>query len=386
MNNIKILFITHYNGMYGANQSLCKLILELKNDYNISPVVLVPSHGPICDFLEDNDIKYYISHFYWWVNADTGIFQMLLNFRKQIINLMRVPRLARLVKNDGIDLVYSNSITINVGYFLSKKLQCPHIWHIREAMEQINLRFSLGLKLSKKILKVAANQYIVISDFINKAFNDLLPDEKVKRIYNGISIDLEYKRINNMFDENINICCVGLLCEQKNQFNILEAIKILKEKGKSNVRLHLIGTAKKLYLEELELYINQQGLKSNVILYGHQKNVNKLLVGMNLGIMPSRDEAFGRVSIEYMLHKMPVIASKSGANEEIIKSGVNGFLYKLNDAEELAQNLAYYLDKPSELDRMGEIAFNYAKENFSSSQNTQAIYQVIHNLIYQSNI
>ncbi len=386
MNNIKILFITHYNGMYGANQSLCKLILELKNDYNISPVVLVPSHGPICDFLEDNDIKYYISHFYWWVNADTGIFQMLLNFRKQIINLMRVPRLARLVKNDGIDLVYSNSITINVGYFLSKKLQCPHIWHIRETLNAYNLKFSLGVSYSKYFLKRGADKYIVISDFLLKSYKGILPSSKTLKVYNGVSVVIENKVNNTRNTNTLNICCVGIICEQKNQLEILEAISILRKKGITNVRLHLIGSNKKDYLQEINEYIKENKLDEMVCIYGHQSNINQILNTMNVGVVAARDEAFGRVSIEYMLHKMRVIARKSGAKGEIIKSGVNGFLYKLNDAEELAQNLAYYLDKPSELDRMGEIALNYAKENFSSSQNTQAIYQVIQNLIYQSNI
>jgi len=141
-----------------------------------------------------------------------------------------------------------------------------------------------------------------------------------------------------------------------------------------------VGSAKSEYLERCKQYITQHSLERNVIIHGHHPNVNDLLSRMNLGIMSSRDEAFGRVNIEYMLHKIPVIASKSGANEEIIKEGINGFLYKLNDAEELAQKIAYYINQPSELEIMGSIAFDYAETNFSSIQNTHAIYQIIQNL------
>jgi glycosyltransferase involved in cell wall biosynthesis len=45
---------------------------------------------------------------------------------------------------------------------------------------------------------------------------------------------------------------------------------------------------------------------------------------MNIGLMCSRDEAFGRVTIEFMLHKMPVIASNSGANPELVINRING--------------------------------------------------------------
>ncbi len=76
--------------MYGANQSLCRLIMDLHDNYNIEPIVLLPSRGEICEFLEQNKINYYVSHFYWWVNADKGILQKLLNYRKQFRNLFRL--------------------------------------------------------------------------------------------------------------------------------------------------------------------------------------------------------------------------------------------------------------------------------------------------------
>jgi len=241
MNTKKILFITHYHGMYGANQSLCKLILELRDLYKIYPIILVPSRGSICDVLEQNNIKYYISHYYWWVNNNDGIFQKILNVRKQVRNLIRISKLIRLLKSEQIDLVYSNSITINIGYYLSKKLHKPHIWHIRESLEQFRFKFSFGVLFSQQFLQKGANNYIVISDFIQKSYTGLLPSEKTTRIYNGVSLDLEYKRIHNTYDENINLCCVGVLCEQKNQLDIIKAIKILKDKGKENILLHLVG-------------------------------------------------------------------------------------------------------------------------------------------------
>lgn len=384
-NKPTILFITHYHGMYGANQSLCKLIIELKEKYDINPIVLVPSFGEICNVLAQNNIKYNVSHYYWWVNENDGIFQKLLNIRKQFRNLFRVSELVSLLKNENIALVYSNSITINIGYFLSKKLHCQHIWHIRESLEHFRFKFSLGVLFSQKFLKKGADKYIVISDFIQKSYINLLPPEKTVRIYNGVSIDFENKRISNVYDKNINLCCLGVLCEQKNQLYILKAIKILKENGCENIILHLIGNAKKNYLEELEQYITHHSLECNVIIHGHKSNINELLSTMNLGIMPSNGEAFGRVTIEYMLHKIPIIASESGANTEIISDGFNGFLFKLNDEKELANKIAYYMNQPSELERMGNIAFDYAKTNFSSKKNTQAIHQIIQELLENSN-
>jgi glycosyltransferase involved in cell wall biosynthesis len=379
---IKTLFVTHYAEMYGANKSLCTLIVELRDNYGIRPVVLLPRSGSICEFLTENNIKHYISPYYWWVNNNQGGFQRLLNVRKQFRNIFRIPKLVNLIKNEHIDLVYSNSITINIGYFLSIKLNCPHIWHIRESLDQFNFKFSLGNFLSKFFLKRGAAKYIVISDFLKNSYDNLLPLGKTEKVYNGVSLNLE-ERISNSVAEVLKICCVGVLCEQKNQLDVLRAICLLRQNGITNVRLHLIGSAKKEYLEEIRQYITCNNLLEEIVLHGHQTNVNELLATMNIGIMTSRDEAFGRVTVEYMLHKMPVIASISGANEEINKDGVTGFMYQLGKVEELSQKIKYFIDNPAELQRMGNAAQIHATTNFSSKQNSRAIYQIIKDLTAQ---
>ncbi|HRT81433.1 MAG TPA: glycosyltransferase family 4 protein [Bacteroidales bacterium] len=381
-NRLNILFITHYPGMYGANQSMCQLIIELRNNYKITPVVLLPSRGDICEFLEQNDIKYFVSHYYWWVNAEKGVYQYFLNWRKQIINLMRVKNLVRLVENEGIDLVYSNSVTINIGAFLSRKLKCPHIWHIRESLDSFHFKLSLGNFISKLFLKTAANKYILISDYLIDAYSKLLPADKIQRIYNGIDfnrINLKPEKRNHFF----NMCMVGIISEQKNNMDALRALNILvNNSGFTNLRLHLIGGWKADYLELINTYIDENRLQEYVVFHGHTKDIDNLLSTMDLGLMCSRDEAFGRVTVEYMLHKIPVIASNSGANPELVKDDINGYLYSIYHPEELAGKIFTFIQSPEKCKQMGINAFYYGKSHFSSEQNTKEIYKVIKKMIH----
>lgn len=376
-----ILFITHYPSMYGANQSMCRLITELRDNYNITPIVLLPSTGDICEFLEQNDIKYFVSHYYWWVNAEKGIFQYLLNWRKQIINFVRVKSMVRLVENEGVDLVYSNSATINIGAFLSRRLKCPHIWHFRESLEQFHFKLSLGNFISKLFLKTAANKYILISDYLINAYAKLLPDDKIQRIYNGIDfnrINLKPEKKNHFF----NMCMVGIISDQKNNLDALKALCILVKKSKLvNIRLHFIGGHKTEYLQMLKKYIAENELEDYVIFHGHAKDIDALLSTMDLGLMCSRDEAFGRVTVEYMLHKIPVIASNSGANTEIVKENINGTIYTIYNANELAEKISTFVTQPDLLKLMGETAYDYGKENFSSERNTALIFGAIQEVV-----
>lgn len=375
-----ILFITHYPGMYGANLSLCTLIKELRASYNIEPIVLLSSRGDICEFLEQNDIKYYVFHFYWWVNADSGIFQKFLNYRKQIRNILSLSELLRELEQEKIDLIYSNSVTINIGVSLSRKLRCPHIWHLRETMQAYDFKYSIGNFLVKRVFAKGADRYIVISDFLFNSYKNYLPLIITKRIYNGVTLDVEDKSTNS-FTTVLNIAIIGILCDQKNQLDALKALKILMTKEINQIKLHFIGGSKEEYLIAVKKYIVENELTENVIFYGHQKDVNRILSSMNVGLVCARDEAFGRASIEYMLHGMPVIASKSGANEELVLEGENGLLYELYQVEELAEKMIYFLDNPAMVQKMGTRARHYATSNFSSAQNTDAIYQVIEELV-----
>ena len=105
--------------------------------------------------------------------------------------------------------------------------------------------------------------------------------------------------------------------------------------------------------------------------------MNAFFNGMNLGLVCARDEAFGRVTIEMMYHRTPVIASKSGANPELIQEGKCGELYELFHPEQLADRIACFVQKPELLETYGAYAQRYAIDNFSSARNTKLIYQQI---------
>lgn len=376
-----ILFIAHYSAMYGANQSLCSLMVALKREYNITPIVLLPREGEICAYLEREKIRYVVSHYYWWVNNDTGILQWGLNIRKQLRNRSRIQKLAQIFINESIDLVYTNSITVNIGVYLSHRLKCPHIWHIRETLEAYEFQFSLGNFLSKQILKKGASTYIAISNFVASRYTGIIPSDKIKVIYNGVSLDIAPKK-EIAKDDILRICIVGIVSEQKKQMDAVKALNILvNKKGYKNIQLHIIGGHKEEYLQQLSWYIKTNLLDTYVVNHGHQKDIHSLLDQMHIGIVCARDEGFGRSSVEFMLHRMPVIASRSGANEEIIKEGTCGYLYPLHDVDRLANIVEQFVNDPTLLDSVGKSALEYAQSNFSSKLNCKSIFCEIKKLI-----
>ena len=91
--------------------------------------------------------------------------------------------------------------------------------------------------------------------------------------------------------------------------------------------------------------------------------------------MASKSEAFGRVTIEYMMANIAVIASNTGANPELIDNQKNGLLYNYNDYEDL-KNKIVLLKNNKEMRK--EIAENgcESSKKYTAEINASSIYNL----------
>ena len=96
-------------------------------------------------------------------------------------------------------------------------------------------------------------------------------------------------------------------------------------------------------------------------------------------IMPSLWEAFGLTAVEAMCHSKPVLASDRGALPELVRHGVNGWIFPLN--KEKLVSLLLSLDKDS-LARMGKDARIIYETEFSGKvmrSNLNKLYECVAN-------
>lgn len=372
-----VLFVTHYAGFYGANKSLLTLMVLLRDRHGVQPMVLLPNRGAMCAMLEEQGIEYVVSPYYWWVNYNHGLFQWALNKRKQWINWRRAKRIGGQLKARNIDLVYSNSVCVSMGFLVAKCLGLPHVWQFRESLTQFSL--SLSLSLSKRVLADKINRkYVLISDYMMSFYRPYLPQDRMICVYNGVDLpNGTFRMEENRFHNRLQVACVGVICEQKNQMELLQAQYALHKRG-IDIDTWFVGTCNdKAYLKSIQDYANDNGLVGMTHFVGHVDKVFEVLQKMNLGVVTAHDEAFGRVTVEYMLMKMPVIVSRSGASPELVKSGQTGLIYELGDVESLADDIESYCFNPDLLVSQGEAAFSDATERFSAGSNMEHIYNQI---------
>ena len=86
----------------------------------------------------------------------------------------------------------------------------------------------------------------------------------------------------------------------------------------------------------------------------------------DLAIMSSHNEAFGRVTIEYMMSGLPVVAYNGGATIEIIENNISGLLY--NNIPEMVLKIKSLIYDKKLRSTIGENGKEKAIKTFSEYQ------------------
>lgn len=360
--------------MAGANRSLLQLILELKRNYNIEPYVLIPkdnSNSLFTKTLTENEISYITARYSWFKSSKKGIKNYLYYF----FNIFFYPIIAYKLKKNDFNIVHSNSSTIDIGVFLSKIKKAKHIWHLREfGFSDYNLTPFFGERFEKYIYNLPNNTFIAISKKIQENYQKIITNRKIHLIYNGIPINNKLAVHRN---EKVQFCCIGLINENKNQLEILKAASILVNQYMcKNFHITFAGIEDEKYKKHLIEFIKTNQLSDYVTFLGEISNVSDFLTQMDVGLMVSINEAFGRVTIEYMLHNLAVIASNSGANPELIENKKNGLLYELHNIKDLSKAMHSLIINPIIINKLGNSGLNTAQNKFSSCNNTKCIYNL----------
>lgn len=376
-----VLFVSHsVNFNSGANRSMIQLILELRELYHVNPLVLVPlarvnkgDYG-LEKTCQDYDFDV-VRSICPWMNTNKIWLQKI----KYIIFQVYSPFLVKKLKKYNIDLVHTNVSVIDIGAKISEALGVPHIWHLREfGTETESVRIKSEEYLGELINKCSA--FIAISNVIMQSYYDRIPHNKIYLIYNGISLKKTNIQSSHQ-NHRVEIVMVGSIAEHKNQLEAVKAVYYLVSSNVLNFHLTFVGGGQDEYLHSIKKYIDDNSLEEYVSFLGSRNDVSEILSQMDIGLMLSKSEAFGRVTVEYMFHNLAVIASDKGANVELIKNGETGFLYRFGDPMDLASKMKLLMNNRNLLCEISNKGRNFAVNNFTSEKNTAAVYKLYNDIL-----
>lgn len=382
---MKVLYICNRGETGGATKSLLNLVLQLSK-MGVEPYVLTPNkHGYVMNFCKKNNIKCFYIKYYEigyalntsflkkWIKILLYPFFWIMNV---VFNQFQVAKIKQIIPIKEIDIIHTNVNRDNYGILLSKKYKIPNIMHLREFgtldFECYYLRHNIY-----KYYNNSVDLFIAISKSIERFYiQKEIPNNKIITIYNGVDRDsIISKKYTKMITDTFKIVMVGGISENKGQVQVVEALKLMSDRERKNIVVDFYGTGDNKYIIKLKEKIKKYNLNSNFCFKGYKKNINEIISKYDIAIMASKSEAFGRVTIEYMMANIAVIASNTGANPELIDNQKNGLLYNYNDYEDL-KNKIVLLKNNKEMRK--EIAENgcESSKKYTAEINASSIYNL----------
>ena len=111
----------------------------------------------------------------------------------------------------------------------------------------------------------------------------------------------------------------------------------------------------------------QRSASANCRFHGNQADMASRWSDIDLLLMPSRHEGLPMAALEAMARGIPVIAFDVGALDQVVESGVNGWLIRKGDLEGFRRAIQQWLTLDNqEKDAMREAARHHIASRFSS--------------------
>ncbi len=316
----------------------------------------------------------------------------LLKFFQKIVNFIRffpatAISYARLLKKHNIQLLHlNNSIVRNHDWMLASMMSgIKCITHERG----INNHYSrMARYFGGKLGAIICISNAVKDNLIKHNVNIT----NATTIYNGIDPEVlranlsseDIKAMHNVDNKNVLIGVIGNIKQWKGQETMIRAMPAILEKFPETTCLLVgdIAADDAHYQSRLELLLKEEDIETSVVFTGYTKNVADYVAALTIVIHTSTEpEPFGRVLIEAMSMKKPVIGSGAGAVPEIIDNGITGYVFQPADHVSLANSVIDLLANPAKARTMGLSGYQRLRNFFTIEENVEKTQEIYHEIL-----
>ena len=376
---MKILFVSHEYGVNGATKSLVDMINSICDSYEVEICVLIPRNGNAAELFKNNNIQFKTILYYPDYHRIGRSFLCFWEMIKELINFIAVIRTSIWCKKRRINIIHSNSSAVDIGARVAEKLELPHIYHIREFMEE-DFNYVYRNKNRMKKLIERSQYCIFISKAIRNKYIKLYNIEKFSVLYDKIDVNSYLQVRNNLFeDEVIHLIMTGGIVKGKGIHIAVRAVKAVAESGLIKVKLTILGNADKKYLAEIKTYIKENGLEDVIHIGGFTNFIESYRRKADICLVCSDCEGLGRVTIESMLAGLLVIGSNSGATMELIQKGETGMLYKKGDVADLSMCIESVAKNRQRAKTIAQNGQTWAMKEFANTNYAEIVMEIWRN-------
>jgi glycosyltransferase involved in cell wall biosynthesis len=335
---VNVLVVDCSVGVGGAEVTLLSLLRRLDHTRFV-PIAAVAGEGRFRQRLTEIGVESYI------VPMDP-----LLRTRN-LFKLVRYPlavrtavrALGRLIRERDISLIHTNSMRAHLyGLLAARRVGVPAVPHLQDLH-----RPPMARRIICFLFGHWADRIVVNSRAVRALFDDdRRCRDKVELIYQALEIEhfdpaTSPREVQAKFGLDGCYPVVGLIANihpMKRPDDLIRAAPAVLAEFPT-ARFLLIGDtlpAPRDYLEFLQQLVEELGLSERVIFTGFCQEISPFYAAMDMLVLPSSGEPFGKVMIEAMAMQKPVIGTADGGPLEVIEDGVTGRLVPPLDPQALA--------------------------------------------------
>ena len=395
--NLRILYLHPAASFGGASKSLIEIFSLLK-EVGVTGTVVTPRGSAAQSFGAAGMNVHPVMGISQFDNTRYGHYRglrwliLLREFFFMPSSLLAIWKL----RHEKFDLVHVNEVTLlPVGLFAKYIFRIPMVVHVRSVQRgDVN---DWRTRTLKRLLKSHANAVVAIDQTVAKSLGEGL-DSLV--IHNGLRVNInQTKTVAPRMGSEIRIGFLGVLIGLKGIYELLESIKILKERevrvkcliaGENAREVHGIrgwllkraGFSRDVKSELLS-YISKHKLQNEVQLLGFRDRVEELYSQLDILCFASHLNAAGRPVFEAAFYGVPSVVAVSDPFPDAVIHNVTGIAIPRPEPVLLANALQRLAEDEEFRLRLGRAARIWAYKNFSIENSARDVLEVYRLLIDQ---
>lgn len=222
---------------------------------------------------------------------------------------------------------------------------------------------------------------ILLSERLYPDISAIVDHNQVVIVPNGIP-DIE--RLEKVENDVPQLLFLSNLIESKGVFVLLDACKILKDKGQVFSCVFVGAETKEINRERFEEEVRKRHLDEFVKYKGSRygEDKTKEIAGSDCLVFPTNysNETFGLVLLEAMQQGVPTISTPIGGIPDVIEDGKTGFVSEISNPEFLAEKIRILLEDSTLRKNMGEKAYQRYNQLYTLGHFEEAIELVLTNV------
>ena len=353
---MRVLFVNHTGQVSGAEQAMLSLLHAIRDEVDVA--IACPA-GPLTCALRSAGFK---------VDAIPETYGSLkLHPARTAAAVWEMARAAAAVrtvlKEARADVIHANST--RAGLICAAATLAggtPVITHVRDVLPRGGTP-----ALVRSVIGRRSAALVAISEHVFRT----LPGRGAHLIYDCVDcsrfdpalVSRERTRADLGLDRDVPVLgIVAQITPWKGQDDAVKALAAVKTDA-GPVRLLIVGSVKFVsratrhdnpaYMRQLDSLIDALGLREHVTFLGEREDIPELIGAMDVLLLPSWEEPFGKAVVEGMAMQVPVVVTSIGGPAEVVRDGVDGLVVPPRQPEAWARAISELISAPDRRLEMG---------------------------------